>query len=292
MKTSPWVLAARPKTLSAAVSPVIAGTALAWSDRGEVDWIWAALALLGAVFIQIATNYINDAIDYRRGADTAARLGPLRVTQAGLISYEAVLRGAYICFFIAALCGIPLIVRGGWPILVIGLASIAAAYAYTGGPYPLAYHGLGEVFVIVFFGLVAVGGTYYVLTLQYGGDALLTGLAIGSLAAVILAINNLRDLLTDTVAQKHTVAVILGERGARAEIVALIVVPYVLIGVLAVLRTQPALWLVLFSLPLAVALIWRVHKCRGTSLNRCLAMAGALQWTYAVLFATGYAVPR
>ena len=254
--------------------------------------MYAGLALAGAVLIQVATNFINDALDFRRGADTANRLGPTRVSQAGLLSDKAVMRGAYACLVLAAACGIPLILRGGWPILAIGLASIAAAYAYTGGPYPLAYHGLGEVFVLVFFGVVAVGGTYWVLTLQYGIDALLTGLAIGSLAVVILAINNLRDLPTDHAAGKRTMAVRMGERGARLEIVVFTFVPYVIMGLLALMRADRSFLVVLFSLPLAAALVWRVHRCRGASLNRCLAMAGGLQWAFALLFAVAVPVWR
>ena len=292
MKTSPWLLAARPKTLSAAVAPVLMATALALRDAGNVPWAYAGLALAGAVLIQIATNYINDALDFRRGADTASRLGPTRVSQAGLLSDKAVMRGAYACFLLAAACGVPLILRGGWPILVIGLTSIAAAYAYTGGPWPLAYHGLGELFVIVFFGIVAVGGTYWVLTLQYGTDVFLTGVAIGSLAVVILAINNLRDLPTDRTAGKRTMAVRMGERGARLEIVAFTVIPYLIMGLLAATRADRSFLVVLFSLPLAAALIWRVHRCRGASLNRCLAMAGGLQWAFALLFAVAVPVWR
>src|SRR3954452_2397759 len=201
----PWLLAARPKTLAAAVTPVLVGTALACIDS-KVAWPQFVFALLGAVFIQIGTNYVNDALDFKKGADTHARLGPLRVTQAGLLDGDAVLRGAYVCFGLAALCGIPLILRGGWPIAIVGVASILMAYAYTGGPYPLAYHGLGELFVMLFFGVIAVGGTYFVLTLQYSIEAAACGVAIGSLAVVILAINNLRDIHGDRASNKKTVA--------------------------------------------------------------------------------------
>lgn len=290
MNTSPWILAARPKTLSAAVAPVVVATALALRDRGDIPWLYAALALAGALFIQIATNYINDALDFRKGADTTARLGPVRVTQAGLLPYESVMRGAYVALLLAALCGIPLIVRGGWPILVIGLASIAAAYAYTGGPWPLAYHGMGELFVMVFFGIVAVGGTYWVLTLRYTVDALLCGVAMGALADVILAINNLRDLPTDRESGKRTVAVRIGERAARIEVVVFTVLAYAMVGVLAFMRGDHSLWLAFLSAPLAAALLFRVYRCRGASLNRCLAMAGALQWAFAIFFALGAAV--
>ncbi|HEY8848981.1 MAG TPA: 1,4-dihydroxy-2-naphthoate octaprenyltransferase, partial [Thermoanaerobaculia bacterium] len=184
---NPWLLAARPKTLSASVVPVLVGTALA---HPVLHWPSFACALFGAVFIQIGTNLVNDAIDFRRGADTAARLGPLRVTQAGLLTANTVLLGATLSFTLAALCGIPLIVRGGWPIVIVGITSIVAAYAYTGGPYPLAYHGLGELFVIIFFGFVAVVGSYYVQRLTTERSAWIAGLAVGCLAVTLLAVNN------------------------------------------------------------------------------------------------------
>ena len=278
-----WLLASRPKTLAAAVAPVIIGTALVLREGLPVDWRLAACALLGAIFIQIGTNFVNDALDFRKGADTSERLGPLRVTQAGLLSAETVLRGAYVCFAIAALFGIPLILGGGWPLLVIGVSSILAAYAYTGGPYPLAYHGLGELFVLVFFGLVAVGGTYYVLALKYSAAAALAGIAAGSLAVVLLAINNLRDMENDRRAGKRTVAVRIGERGARLEIVAALIIPYA--AVLAI--RDASLFLVALSLPLAIVLIARVHRTRGAELNRSLAVAGALQWAFSLLFLVG-----
>jgi 1,4-dihydroxy-2-naphthoate octaprenyltransferase len=278
-----WLLASRPKTLAAAIGPVIIGTALVLRDRAPVDWRLAACALFGSIFIQIGTNFVNDALDFRKGADTSERLGPLRVTQAGLLSAEAVLRGAYVCFAIAALFGIPLILHGGWPLLAIGVSSIVAAYAYTGGPYPLAYHGLGEVFVLVFFGLVAVGGTYYVLSLEYTVAAALAGVAAGSLAVALLAINNLRDIENDRRAGKRTVAVRIGERGARMEIAAALLIPYA--AVLAI--GDASLFLVALSLPLAIVLIARVHRTTGAELNRSLALAGALQWAFSLLFLLG-----
>src|SRR3954468_7736610 len=209
---TPWLLAARPKTLAAAVTPVLVGTALARISTAPIHWPSFVFALLGAVFIQIGTNYVNDALDFKKGADTHARLGPLRVTQAGLLDADAVLRGAYVCFVLAALCGIPLILRGGWPIAAIGIVSIVAAYAYTGGPYPLAYHGLGEVFVMIFFGLVAVCGSFYLQQLTLDVTAWIGGIAAGSLAVVILAINNLRDIDNDRASNKRTLAARFGER--------------------------------------------------------------------------------
>src|SRR5687768_5573242 len=192
-----WLLASRPKTLSAAIVPVLMGTALAALEPTAVSWWLFACTLVGAVLIQIATNFINDAIDFKKGTDTGERLGPTRVTQAGLLSANAVMTAAWICLAGAAICGIPIVMRGGWPMLIIGLVSIALAYAYTGGPYPLAYHGLGELFVILFFGVIAVGGTFYVQSLQLTRNALLAGVAAGSLATVMIVINNLRDIEGD-----------------------------------------------------------------------------------------------
>jgi 1,4-dihydroxy-2-naphthoate polyprenyltransferase len=283
----PWLLAARPKTLSAAVAPVIVGTALALHDLHGVDWIYALCALFGAVSIQIATNFINDALDFKKGADTHERLGPLRVTQAGLLDAESVLRGGYVALGIAALFGIPLIMHAGWPIVVVGVASILMAYAYTGGPYPLAYHGLGEIFVMIFFGVIAVGGTYFVLTLRYSIEAAACGIAVGSLAVVILAINNLRDIDGDRASNKKTVATRIGERGARGEIVFFVLLAYVGVAFTARWSADPPLLLVLISLPLAVAMLVRVYRSTGRELNRCLAMAGGLQWAFSLLFLIG-----
>ena len=173
---NPWLLALRPKTLSAAVVPVLIGSALA----SHIDWLIFAFALSGALFIQIGTNFVNDALDYKKGADTSERLGPIRVTQAGLLNADVVLRAAFVCFALAASCGVPLIIRGGWPIAIVGVASIIAAYAYTGGPYPLAYNGLGELFVMIFFGFVAVGGSYYVQMRSIDAAVVVAGFAAGS----------------------------------------------------------------------------------------------------------------
>ena len=270
-----WILAARPKTLSASVVPVLVGTALAHS----VHWTIFFCALFGALLIQIGTNLINDALDFKRGADTAERLGPLRVTQAGLLSANAVLYGAYFCFFLAALCGIPLVVRAGWPLLAIGLASIIAAYAYTGGPYPLAYHGLGEFFVLLFFGFIAVGGSYYVQRLQLDWEALVAGFAVGCLAVALLAINNLRDIENDRASNKKTLTVRWGERFGRIEIALCVVMAFIS----AVLLT----WVPLIALPLAIVLLRFVRSAKGAELNRCLALAGALQWAFGILFVIG-----
>ena len=271
-----WVLAARPKTLSAAIVPVLMGTALA---APTISWPIFAFTLLGALLIQIATNFFNDAIDFKKGADTGERLGPLRVTQAGLLGADAVMRGAWLCLIGAALCGIPLILRGGWPLLAIGVVSMAMAYAYTGGPYSLAYHGLGELFVILFFGVIAVGGTFYLQTLRYTREALLAGLAAGSLATVLIVINNLRDLEGDRRSGKKTLAARFGERFARFEVVLFALAPFACVFGIT--------WLPLVALPLALLVIACAMRSRGAALNRCLGMSGALQWLFGILFALG-----
>lgn len=282
-----WVLASRPKTLSAAVVPVLMGSALSLREPARFGFSIFLCALFGAIFIQIATNFINDALDFKKGADTSERIGPLRVTQAGLLSADAVMRGAYACFILAALCGVPLVLRGGWPLIVIGLASILCAYAYTGGPLPLAYHGLGELFVLIFFGFVAVGGTYYVMSLQFHRAALVAGFAAGSLGVVLIAINNLRDVDTDRVSNKRTLAARFGERFARGEIAFCALAPFAAAAIVAWMMARPWILLTLLALPLAIMVIAVVAKSSGAELNRCLALSGALQWAFGALFAIG-----
>ena len=281
-----WLLAARPKTLAAAIVPVLVGTSMAMNARARLHWVAFLCALGGALFIQIGTNLVNDALDFERGADTHERLGPLRVTQAGLLSAHAVLMGAYVCFGLAALCGIPLILRGGWPIVVIGVVSIIAAYAYTGGPYPLAYHGLGEVFVLIFFGFTAVGGSYYVQRLTIDLIVLVTGFAVGTLAVILLAINNLRDIENDRASNKRTLAARLGADFARREIEWLAMLVYLATIVVAYGQDWHLL-APLITLPLAVFLVQCVKHSEGRELNRCLAMAGGLEWLYGISFVIG-----
>jgi 1,4-dihydroxy-2-naphthoate octaprenyltransferase len=282
-----WLLASRPKTLSAAVVPVLIGTALASHEPTAITWWVFGCALVGAVLIQIATNFINDALDFKKGTDTGERLGPPRAAAAGLISADALMRGAFLCLFGAAVCGIPLLFRGGWPMLVIGLASILAAYAYTGGPYPLAYHGLGELFVMIFFGLIAVGGTFYAHSLQLTPSALLAGFAAGALATVLIVINNLRDAPSDARSNKRTLAVRFGEGFARGEIVFFVLAPFAAVAWMAWMRNQWGFLMTLVALPLALILLVRSFRSEGAALNRCLALAGALQWAFGVLFVIG-----
>ena len=208
-------MAARPRTLPAAVAPVLVGTALAATERHGLRWLAFVAALLGAVFIQVGTNLSNDYSDARRGADTEDRLGPVRVTAGGLVPPRQVLRATYVTFGLAVLCGVYLVVVAGWVLLLIGAASILAGVLYTGGPRPYGYEGLGEVFVFLFFGIVAVAGSYYVQTERLEWEAFVLAVPVGLLAAAILVVNNVRDLETDRRAGKRTLAVRLG-RAAHA----------------------------------------------------------------------------
>ena len=217
-----WWMAARPATLAAAVSPVLVGTAMA-AFHDAVAPLPALAALVGALLIQIATNFANDYFDARRGVDSAERLGPTRVVHAGILPPEAVLRATFLVLGLALTVGVYLVWVGGLPVLLIGLASLACALAYTGGPFPLAELGLGDLFVFVFFGLAAVGGTYYVQTGALAGDVLLAGAGVGALSTAILCVNNLRDVETDARAGRRTLAVRLGPSGAKAEFLILVI---------------------------------------------------------------------
>lgn len=221
-----WVLASRPKTLFAAVAPVLLGSALAFSQsKGNLP---AALAaLFGAICIQIATNLANDYWDAKKGADTADRLGPLRVTASGLLKPRTVFLGMVFFFLLATAAGVFLTLRAGWPVVAIGLASILFGILYTAGPFSLAYLGLGEVFTFLFFGLVATAGTYFVQTLSYSLDAVLLGVMPGCYSVVLIALNNLRDRATDQQVNKKTLAVRFGEKFARIEILFFLFVPAV-----------------------------------------------------------------
>jgi 1,4-dihydroxy-2-naphthoate octaprenyltransferase len=279
-------MAARLRTLPAAVAPVFVGTALAIHD-GEFDGFAFAAALLGALFIQVGTNLSNDYSDARRGADTEDRLGPVRVTAGGLVPPRRVLVATYVTFGLAVLCGIYLIVVAGWVLLAIGAASILAGVLYTGGPRPYGYAGLGEVFVFLFFGVVAVAGSYYVQTQDVVWQAFVASVPVGLLCAAILVVNNVRDLDTDRRAGKRTSAVRLGRARTRVLFAAMIVVSYL---TLAALVAGLSWWtlLPLVTLPLAVRLIETVRtRTDGPSLNGALARAGMLELAFCVLLSAG-----
>src|SRR3954454_14479904 len=229
-----WLMAARPRTLPAAVAPVLVGTALAGSEDVFRPVAFAA-ALIGSVFIQIGTNLSNDYSDARRGADTEERLGPVRVTAGGLVPPRKVLVATWLAFGVAVAAGAYLIAIAGWELLIVGLASIAAGVLYTGGPRPYGYEGLGELFVFGFFGIVAVVGSYYVQVESLRGLAFTIAVPIGLLAAAILMVNNIRDIETDRRAGKRTLAVRLGRRRARRIFAGMIYMPFVWTAVVSIL---------------------------------------------------------
>ena len=281
-----WLVAARPRTLPAAVAPVLVGTALAGSE-GTFRALPFVAALVGSSFIQIGTNLSNDYSDARRGADTEDRLGPVRVTAGGLMPPRRVLVGTYVAFGIAVAAGLYLAAVAGWELLVVGGASILAGVLYTGGPRPYGYEGLGEVFVFLFFGIVAVAGSYFAQTQELRWEALALAVPVGLLAAAILVVNNVRDIDTDRRAGKRTLAVKLGRDRARTLFAAMIAVAFLVPPVL-VPSLSPWVLLAWAAAPLAPPLVRTVAtRTDGPALNQALAGTGRLLALYSLLLALG-----
>jgi len=282
-----WAMAARPRTLPAAIAPVLVGTALAGSE-GEFRPLAFCAALIGSIFIQIGTNLSNDYSDARRGADTEERLGPVRVTAGGLVPPRKVLVATWLAFGIAVLAGAYLVALVGWELLAIGAASILAGVLYTGGPRPYGYEGLGEVFVFTFFGLVAVVGSYYVQTEEVTGLAFALAVPVGLLSAAILMVNNIRDVDTDRRAGKRTLAVRLGRRRAIIAFDATLTGAFAWTLGVAIGQGEP--WL---ALPLlGIALVPPVRRTvatrtDGPALNAALARTGMLLALFSVLLSAG-----
>jgi 1,4-dihydroxy-2-naphthoate octaprenyltransferase len=288
-----WVMAARLRTLPAAIAPVLVGTSLA-GFAGTFHVLRFIAALLGAVFIQVGTNLSNDYSDARRGADTEDRLGPVRVTAGGLVPPKQVLIATYVTFGLAVLCGIYLIAVAGWQLLLIGVASILAGVLYTGGPRPYGYEGLGEVFVFLFFGIVAVAGSYFVQVEHVDWEAFALAVPVGLLAAAILVVNNVRDIDTDRRAGKRTLAVRLGRERTRTVYAVMLYLAYLLAPVTWLFGPLTA-WLLLcwLTLPLAVSLARAVRThTDGPSLNQALAKTGMLQLVFCVLLSAGLLLSR
>ncbi len=286
-------MAARPRTLPAAVAPVLVGTALAGFDHVFHPLRFVA-ALLGAVFIQVGTNLSNDYSDARRGADTEDRLGPVRVTAGGLVPPRQVLVATYVSFGLAVLAGIYLIVVAGWQLLLVGAASILAGVAYTGGPKPYGYEGLGEVFVFLFFGIVAVAGSFFVQVRHLSWEAFALAVPVGLLAAAILVVNNFRDIDTDGRAGKRTLAVRLGRERTRVVFAAIVYGAY-LLAPLTWLFGPLKPWLLLpwLTLPAAAPLVRLVrNRTDGPSLNQALAQTGMLQLAFCMLLCAGLLLSR
>jgi 1,4-dihydroxy-2-naphthoate octaprenyltransferase len=269
---------------------VLVGTAAAFAAHKFAP-LPAIAALVGALLIQIGANFANDVFDFKKGADTEERLGPTRATQAGLIKPREMYFGMGAVFGVAVLVGFYLLAVGGWPIVAIGVASILSAMAYTGGPYPLGYHGLGDLFVFIFFGLVAVCGTYYVQALTLAPIAWLAALPVGFLAVAILVVNNLRDIATDTKAGKRTLAVRFGRRGAEIQYAAMLVASYAIPVVMVGARiASPGVLLSLLTIPIGVGLFRRVLSEQGRALNPVLGETARLELIFGVLFAVGLAI--
>ncbi len=283
-----WLMAARPRTLPAAVAPVLVGTALAWTE-GTFKVLTFLAALIGALFIQVGTNLSNDYSDARRGADTEDRLGPVRVTAGGLVPPRQVLVATYVAFAVAVLAGVYLIATAGWELLAVGAASILAGVLYTGGPRPYGYEGLGEVFVFLFFGVVAVAGSYFAQTEALEWEALLLAVPVGLLASAILVVNNVRDLETDRRAGKRTLAVRLGRDRARVLFAAMIAGAFATAPLPWPLGDlSPWLLLCWLAVPLAVPVVRTVRtRTDGPALNGALAGTGQLQLAFCVLLSAG-----
>jgi 1,4-dihydroxy-2-naphthoate polyprenyltransferase len=285
-----WLGAARPRTLPAAVAPVVVGTACAHA-AGQIAWGPAVAALVGALLLQLAANFSNDLFDAQSGADGPDRIGPVRAVSAGLISPAAMKIATGLTLLAALAVGSYLVALHGWPIVAIGLASIVCALAYTGGPWPLGYHGLGDVFVMIFFGFVAVAGTAFVQLGAVPPLSLAAGFGVGCLATAILVVNNARDIASDTRAGKRTLAVRLGRRGALLEYFGLMLGAYATAVGLAVWARSPMPLLPLLTAPLALARSRKlVAAADGPAHNQLLAQTAQLMLLYSLLLAIGIAL--
>ena len=283
-----WILASRPATLPAAVVPVVVGSAVARA-AGAFRAGPAIAALIGALLIQVGTNLSNDVADFEKGADHDGRIGPLRVTQAGLLTPRAVRIGMCVAFALATSCGVYLARAAGPAVFVIGGASIAAGILYTAGPFPLGYNGLGDLFVMIFFGFVAVCGTAWVEARTVPSAAWYAAVPVGALITAILVVNNIRDAASDGISGKRTIAVRFGRTAARGEYIALLAAAYLVPLILAMLRLASRWVLLTFAtLPLAIRLARIVGRSDdGPALNRCLAGTARLALLHGALFAAG-----
>lgn len=286
-----WIEAARPKTLWASVAPVIIGTAMAYSD-GKWDPLVAILTLLSAVMIQIGTNFANDYYDHFKGADTPDRIGPVRATGSGLVKPATMKIAFFLAFGLSVLFGLYLISIGGWPIIIIGTLSILFGILYTGGPFPLGYKGLGELFVLIFFGPVAVGGTYYLQTLEINLTVILAGLSPGLISTALLTVNNLRDIHTDEKAGKRTLAVRFGPIFARTEYFVSILIACLMPLVLLIVDPGHP-----YSLAAILVIILAGHPVKSVlfdeispELNIALASTGKILLLYSLVFSLGWIV--
>ena len=282
-----WMLAIRPRTLPAAAAGVLMGAAMAWHDR-HLRFDATLVCLFTALLLQIGSNLANDVFDFERGTDTAERLGPTRVTQAELLSPRQVKIGMAVVFSLAALLGLYLAWLGGWVIIILGIAAIISAIAYTGGPFPLGYYGLGDIFVFIFFGLASVAGTYYIQAGSVSPAVWWMTIPPGLIITAILVVNNLRDIENDRKAGKHTMAVRLGEQGTKIQYLVCMVIAYLILIPVAVTGLIP--WMTLLawlSLPVAYQATQVVLTQKGRPLNMALAKTGQTALFFSLLFWVG-----
>ena len=282
-----WLLASRPKTLPAAAAPVFVGTAVAYNSN-EHNFLAALVALICSLLIQVGTNFVNDLYDFLKGADDENRVGPTRALAAGWISPTEMKRAIAITFGTTFILGLFLVYHAGWIILLIGIVSIISGYAYTAGPYPLAYNGLGDIFVFLFFGVVATVGTYYVQTLHFSWFALFASVPVGLLITNILVVNNYRDADEDKKKNKKTLAVKFGKRFALTQYFVSILLSYLMpIYIFIQFGTSLFILLPLISLPFAIKLILEIKKLEGKSLNKTLELTAKLSILFSFLFSIG-----
>ena len=285
-----WVIASRPKTMTAAIAPVLLGSALAYYE-GAFDIITFFVILIAACLIQIGTNLTNDLFDYIKGADNNNRLGPKRAMQAGLILEPEMKRAIFIVFSLSICFGFYLALLGGWLIVGIGLLSILFAILYTGGPYPLAYNGLGDIFVFIFFGLIAVSGTYYLYTDYFSINSFILGSSAGCLATAILVVNNLRDIDNDKEYGKNTLAVYFGKKFTQFEYLLLMIIVYIIPIYISIdLGNKASIYIVYFTLPICIRLIIDVFYKKNSMLNETLEATAKLLLLYSLLLSFGIVV--
>jgi 1,4-dihydroxy-2-naphthoate polyprenyltransferase len=288
MNLSSWIMAARPRTLNLSITPVAVGTALAWATERKIHWLAVLAALVGSVFIHLGTNLHNDAVDSARGDNGPDRIGAPRVAALGLLSAAKVKRGAATCFAMAALMGFYLVYVGGWPIFLLGILSILAGWAYNGGPWPIAYTPLGELFVVAFFGVGAVCGTYWLCTGSLGSAAIEAGLAVGLLAGAVLSVNNYRDAEGDARVGRRTLAIAAGPYLTIWIYAGLMLLPFVLLLLIGQALPRGHVWPALITLPFALALVRRfIHEPPGQGFNQILVQTVQIQSLFGLLLCLG-----
>ena len=281
-----WILACRFRTLPAAISPVIVGFSLAIHDQ-NFEIVVFLITLLASVLIQIGSNFANDVYDFLKGSDREDRLGPKRATQSGLISPQKMKIGMWVIFGLSIIAGSYLAIVGGWPIVIIGLLSILSAITYTGGPYPFGYNGWGDFFVFIFFGVIAVPGTYYLQTGFVTLESFLLGIALGSLSTAILIVNNLRDADTDVKSGKRTLAVRLGKDFVKAEYLVMIFISFIVPIYIIQVSNKLSICIIFFLLPNAFKHIYYIYTKTGTSLNSVLNSTAKFLFNYSLLLSLG-----